>query len=307
MSEWARRAAEDARFNYVVTAAILVAGVVVGMQTDPGLVARFGGVLLAFDWLILTIFAVEAAIKLVGFRWGYFADPWNLFDFAILSVALMPFDARYIAVLRLARLLRFLRLVRALPKLQILVGALLKSIPSMGYVGLLLGILFYVYAVAAVFLFGGNDPIHFGSLPIAFVSLFRVVTGDAWTDLMYTQMYSCRAFGYVANPELCTQPSSQPVLGAVFFCSFVLIGAMVILNLFIGVIMTGMEEARYENQEREKELRGDSQPTALDEMDGLSDAVAALSNRVELLRRLLREEAGDDSAPTAKKRAILPK
>jgi voltage-gated sodium channel len=294
MSEQARRIAEHPWFGRIVTIAILVAGVVVGLQTDAGIVARYGRVLDAIDLTILVIFGIEAAVKLAAYGWRYFTDPWNVFDLSILTVALLPFDTKYVAVLRLARLLRFLRLVRALPKLQILVGALLKSIPSMGYVGMLLGILFYVYAVAAVFMFGHNDPVHFGSLPIAFVSLFRVVTGDAWTDLMYTQMYSCTGFGYGDTPELCTQPQAQPVLGAVFFCSFVLIGAMVILNLFIGVIMNGMEEARLENQEREKELRGDGAPNAVEEADAVAQEITALADRVDLLRRLLREQQREE-------------
>ena len=88
-----------------------------------------------------------------------------------------------------------LKLVRALPKLQILVSALLKSLPSMGYVGLLLGLLFYIYSVAGVFLFGNNDPLHFDNIWIAMLSLFRVVTGEDWTDVMYIQMYGCEQYG----------------------------------------------------------------------------------------------------------------
>ena len=148
-------------------------------------------------------------------------------------------------VLRLLRLLRVLKLVKALPKLQILVSALLKSIPSMGYVTLLLFLLFYVYAVSAVFLFGHNDPLHFGDLETAMLSLFRVVTLEDWTDIMYINMYGCDRYGYTAKSIVaCTNPEANPLLASLFFVSFVLIGTMIILNLFIGVIMTGMEEAQ---------------------------------------------------------------
>jgi len=284
----AQAIADHPWFGRIVTLAIFVAGVVVGLETDPGIVSRAGALLDAIDHLVLGIFLIEAVVKLAaaGPR-GYFADPWNLFDASILAVAFMPFDAHYVAVLRLARLLRFLRLVRALPKLQILVGALLKSIPSMGYVGLLLGILFYVYAVSAVFLFGENDPVHFGNLPIAVVSLFRVVTGDGWTDLMYTQMYSCAGFGYGDHPERCVSPVASPVVGAVFFCSFVLIGAMVILNLFIGVIMNGMDEAKQENEDREAELRGDRPPEPMDELQAVERELSELTARIARLHHVL--------------------
>jgi voltage-gated sodium channel len=223
----------------------------VGMETHPPLVERFGPILHAINTLILWIFVIEVVVKVgaEGRRpWRYFLDPWNVFDFLIVAVCFMPVNAQYVAVLRLARLLRVLKLVRALPKLQILVSALLKSIPSMGYVALLLGMLFYIYSVAAVFLFGANDPVHFGNLPIAMLSLFRVVTGEDWTDVMYIQMWGCDQYGYGDMMALCTAPTSYPVFGALFFVSFMLIGAMVILNLFIGVIMGGMDEAEKENR-----------------------------------------------------------
>jgi voltage-gated sodium channel len=251
VSAFLKKIADDARFQNFITAIIMLAGVVVGMETHPPLVDRFGPILHAINTLILWIFVIEVVVKVgaEGRRpWRYFLDPWNVFDFLIVAVCFMPVNAQYVAVLRLARLLRVLKLVRALPKLQILVSALLKSIPSMGYVALLLGMLFYIYSVAAVFLFGANDPVHFGNLPIAMLSLFRVVTGEDWTDVMYIQMWGCDQYGYGDMMALCTAPTSYPVFGALFFVSFMLIGAMVILNLFIGVIMGGMDEAEKENR-----------------------------------------------------------
>jgi len=242
---------DDSRFQNFITGIIVLAGVVVGLETSETLIALYGTPLHILNDIILWIFVIEAVIKIgaEGRRpWRYFMDPWNVFDFLIVAICFMPVNAQYVAVLRLARLLRVLKLVRALPRLQILVSALLKSIPSMGYVALLLGMLFYVYSVAAVFLFGGNDPVHFGNLAIAMLSLFRVVTGEDWTDVMYIQMWGCDQYGYEGMMELCTQPMSYPVFGALFFVSFMLLGAMVILNLFIGVIMGGMDEAERENK-----------------------------------------------------------
>ena len=143
--------------------------------------------------------------------------PLERFDFVIVAICLMPVNATYAAVLRLLRVLRVLKLVRALPRLQILVSALLKSIPSMGYVAILLFLVFYVYACAAVFIFGANDPVHFGHLPLAMLSLFRVVTGEDWTDVMYIAMYGCDQYGYegihssALNHKLCLclAPSSS--------------------------------------------------------------------------------------------------
>jgi len=236
-------------FNNFIRIAILLAGICVGLETSPQITQHWGVILGVINDIILWIFVIEAILKIAaeGSKpWRYLKDPWNVFDFTIVAVCFMPFNAQYIAVLRLLRLLRVLKLVRTLPRLQVLVGALLNAIPSMGYVSLLLFMLFYVYAVSAVFLFGANDPVHFANLPLAMLSLFRVVTAEDWTDVMYIQMYGCDGYGYSGIEELCTQPEAYPVFGAIFFVSFMLFGAMVILNLFIGVIMNSMDESEKE-------------------------------------------------------------
>jgi len=173
--------------------------------------------------------------------WRYFRDPWNVFDFVIVALAFLPVGSQYVTVVRLARLLRVLRLVRALPRLQILVGALLKSIPSMGYVSLLLLLIFYVYAVAGVFLFGGNDPFRFGSLQIALVTLFQVATAEHWSTTLYTQMYGCTQAGYDGREALCTAPSARPIVAPFYFISFILIGARVLSEVEPEALPVAME------------------------------------------------------------------
>ncbi len=281
------------RFNLFITCAILTAGVVVGAQTYPWMTQQFGGLLRALELTIVVIFVLEAALKILseGRRpWRYFKDGWNIFDFSIVVLCLLPFDASFVSVLRLARILRVLKLVRALPKLQVLAGALIKSIPSMAYVGLLLTLLFYVYAVSATFLFGDNDPIHFDSLQLSMVSLFRVVTLEDWTDIMYIQMYGCDQYGYEGHlAALCTAPAAYPVFGALFFISFVLMGTMIILNLFIGVILSGMEEAQREAEHEERiRSQGELAPSMEDELLLLEqklDELKAHLHRVQVRSR----------------------
>lgn len=305
MTVFMRRISNSASFQNFITAVILLAGVIVGIQTSPTAAENFGGVLDALDYIILGIFIIEIVVKMgaEGSKpWRYFLDPWNVFDFIIVAVCFMPVNAQYVAVLRLARLLRVLKLVRALPKLQILVSALLKSIPSMGYVALLLGMLFYVYSVAAVFLFGPNDPIHFDNLAIAMLSLFRVVTGEDWTDVMYINMFGCANYGYDGNEALCTASQGYPIFGALFFVSFMLLGAMVILNLFIGVIMGGMDEAKAENEMIERAARRESGTAntvsqdidlLVSQMSKLQDELVQLKMRAQL--RETAEEIVDNS------------
>lgn len=307
MAQLLRKIAESKQFQNFITVVILLAGVLVGIETYPRVLELHGDLLHLFDKIILGIFVVEVLVKMgaEGKRpWRYFYDGWNVFDFLIVAAAFMPIHAEYVTVLRLMRLLRVLKLVRALPKLQLLVSALLKSIPSMGYVSLLLLLLFYVYGVAAVFMWGHNDPVHFGNLQVSMVSLFRAVTLEDWTDLMYIQMYGCDHYGYDSNPQLCTQPAAHPVGGAAFFISFVLLGTMIILNLFIGVIMNGMDEAQQDADDMEEleRLRRSggvaSQPSMADELAELQKQLTQTQAHIAKLSRRAKREAAD-SEPVA--------
>lgn len=276
-------------FSRFITIVILFAGALVGLETYPSIVAKHGTVLHLLDQTVLWIFVLEVVVKMgaEGSKpWRYFKDPWNIFDFTIVAAAFMPLDAQFVTVLRLVRVLRVLKLVRALPKLQILVSALLKSIPSMGYVSLLLLLLFYLFAVTATFLFSGNDPIHFENLQRSMLSLFRVVTLEDWTDVMYIQMFGCDQYGYGGQEHLCTDPEAYPIFSPVFFCVFVLLGTMIVLNLFVGVIMNGMDEAQKE-QEAAREL--DHARGGVDaELTVLMRHVTELHTQIETLRAKLK-------------------
>lgn len=249
MVKLCKKIAEAKWFQNSVTITILFAGLLVGMATYSEFAAENEFVLGVCNRIVLIIFIIEILVKLIAEfpkPWKYFTDAWNVFDFIIVAAAFMPFGGSSVAILRLLRLLRVLKLIKALPKLQMLVGALLKSIPSMGYVSILLLLLFYIYAVAGVFFFGENDPIHFENLQTSMLSLFRVVTLEDWTDIMYINMFGCENYGYDGNMDICTSSSANAAGSVFFFVSFVLIGTMIFLNLFIGVIMNGMDEAKAE-------------------------------------------------------------
>lgn len=255
MVELCKSIANAKWFQNFVTIAIIIAGVLVGMATYPEFSTRHEGILELLNTIVLVVFIIEILVKIIAEGkkpWLYFADAWNIFDFIIVAAAFLPFGGSSIAILRLLRLLRVLKLIKALPKLQMLVGALLKSIPSMGYVSILLLLLFYIYAVAGVFFFGENDPIHFGDLQTSMLSLFRVVTLEDWTDIMYINMFGCENYGYDGNMDVCTSSIPNAAGSVTFFVSFVLIGTMIFLNLFIGVIMNGMDEAKAEMALKDK-------------------------------------------------------
>jgi voltage-gated sodium channel len=232
MTHHLQRFIESKPFHHVIVAVIVLAGVVAGLETSPAIMAQHGALLHGLDKIILGIFVIEAVLKVAMHGrqpWRYFADGWNVFDFLIVVICLLPVGGPFAAVLRLARALRLLRLVSALPKLQLLVGALLKSLSAMGYVSLLLALLFYIYAVAGIHLFGAHDPENFGSLPAAFLSLFKLVTLDNWSELFHTQT------AYVSAIKV-----------GIYFVTFIVLGTMIILNLFIGIIMNSMAEMHTE-------------------------------------------------------------
>jgi len=246
---------EHRYFQRTILAVILVAAVVVGLETYPHIVERWGTLLHAIDRVVIGIFVIEALMKMGAHGrqpWRYFRDPWNCFDFTIVVLCLIPAIGPYAAIARLARVLRALRLITTVPKLQIIVNSLLKGLPSMGYVGLLLLLLFYVYAVLGVFLFRENDPLHFADLQTALITMFRVVTLEDWTDVLYIQMYGSQNYvGYdeMNHTDIAARSGGQPVAAVLFFVSFVLLGTIVILNLVIGVIISSMEEAQHEREQ----------------------------------------------------------
>ena len=244
---------ESKQFQMFFMAVILLSGVVVGLDSYSLISAKYGIILHAMDSIILWLFVVEIILKMcaLGSRFPeFFKDGWNSFDFIIVSACFLPFEGQSIIVLRLLRVLRIVRLVGTVPELKLIVNTLLKSLPSMGYIAALLSILFYIYACLGTFLFRENDPVHFESLHLTLLSLFRVATLEDWTDIMYTAIYGCQSYGYSGMEELCKTSEAFPILGWLYFVSFVLLAFFVFLNLSIGVIINNMEDLKEEERLR---------------------------------------------------------
>ena len=228
MIENLKKLTESKVFQTAIVFVILFNAAIIGMETYPHMQESWGELLHWGDTLCLTIFVIEIILKLGacgGRPQDYFKNGWNTFDFIIVAAAFVPGLQSQTTILRLIRLLRVLRLLSAMPGLQIMVTALIGSIPRIGQMALLSSLLFYVYAVIGNTLFAEHDPKHWGTLHISLLSLFRTLTLEDWTDLMYTGM------------EL--YPWAW-----IFFVSFVLLATFVIFNMLIGIILSSMEEAR---------------------------------------------------------------
>ena len=269
----AGRIVQDSWFQRFVILTILLAGVLAGIETNAAAVASHGSLLRALDAIVLAVFIIEAILKLAAHcprPWDYFRDGWNVFDFAVIVLCLLPMDSQFAVVLRLGRTLRLLRLVSALPKLQLLVGALIKSFSSMGYVGLLLGIMFYIYAITGVHLFGAHDAEHFGSLSVAFLTLFQTITLDDWKFLF------------------ASASGSSPAIAAIYFVSFILLGTMIMLNLFIGIIMNSMAEMHAELDGIKDAKRGiTAEGGVLADIKALDEQLSELKGHLSKLRNKL--------------------
>ena len=273
-------------FKYFILAAIMASAVIVGLETYPAIHDRFAHSFHLIDQIIIYIFLVEVILKLLANGkkpWIYFTDPWNVFDFIIVSVCFIPqIDTHYVVVLRMARILRVFRVISILPKLQLLVNALLKSIPSMGYVVVLLFIVFYIYAVTGSFLFSKSDPVHFGSLHTSMITLFKVLTLEGWTDIMNIHLYGTTD----PSAEYTMKPVSYASVA--YFVSFILLGAMIIMNLFIGVIMNSMQESHNDLQ-RILARKQQSEKGTQSVLSDLENKIDGLKIDIQKLNELLKK------------------
>lgn len=213
---------ESKRIQGLVIGFILLNAVTLGLETSESVMADFGGLLHWIDRAILGVFVVEIGLKLFARRLGFFREPWNVFDFVVVGIALIP-SSGPLAVLRALRVLRVLRLVSMVPRLRFVVEALLRAVPGISSIGMLMLILFYVFGVMATGLYGARFPEWFGTIADSMYTLFQVMTLESWS------------MGIV-RPVMAEYPYAW-----LFFIPFILVATFTMLNLFIGIIVDTMQ------------------------------------------------------------------
>ena len=255
MQKTCLRIVDSQWFNPLIIGLIVLNGIIIGSETSQFIYDSYHEWITVVNRLILAIFVIEAIVKITA-MWPtplrYFRDGWNVFDFTIVVLSLIPITGELAMIARLLRLLRVVRLISAIPELRLIVTTLIRSLPSMGHVILLMGIIFYIYAVMGYHLFHQHDPVHWNNLGLALLTLFRVVTLEDWTDVMYTAM-ELHPFAWL------------------YFVSFVVLGTFVIVNLFIAVVLNNLEEAK---QQRLRETKPSTPESEL--IAHLEEAQAAL-------------------------------
>ncbi|BDW94906.1 hypothetical protein MACH10_05910 [Thalassospira tepidiphila] len=216
-----RRIVESTRFQNFITAVIAINAIILGLETSPTVMNAAGSVLHVLDQVAVAIFVIELVMKLALYRLAFFKRAWNVFDFTIVAITLMP-AGQGVSVLRALRILRAFRLISTVPSMRKVVEALMRAIPGMISVLTLLSLVFYVSAVMATKLFGEGFPDWFGTIGESLYSLFQIMTLESWS------------MGIV-RPVMESYP-----LAWLFFVPFILITTFAVLNLFIAIVVDAM-------------------------------------------------------------------
>ncbi|MEM7631232.1 MAG: ion transporter [Pseudomonadota bacterium] len=218
---------ERPQFTNFIIGVIILNAITLGLETSPEAMAAAGGVILMIDRICLGIFVVEIIAKLIAYRGRFFRNGWNLFDFVIVGIALIP-NTGGLSVLRALRILRVLRVISVAPRLRRVVEGFVTALPGMGSVFLLMALIFYIAAVMATKLFAASFPEWFGSLPLSAYSLFQIMTLESWS------------MGIV-RPVMDIYPYAW-----MFFVPFIMVTTFAVVNLLVGLIVNSMQDAHAE-------------------------------------------------------------
>lgn len=261
MRERARLIIESPRFQRFVIAVILINAATLGLETFPWVMENAAPLLGAVDHAALYVFVAELLAKVYVYRGRFARDPWNIFDTVIVAIAVLP-AAGGLSVLRALRILRVLRLVSIVPSLRRVVNALLAAMPGMSSIVVLLTLVLYVGGVMATKLYGATAPEYFGSLPVSLFTLFQTMTGEAWPD--------------IAREVMAAHPSAW-----IFFVVFILICSFVVLNLFMAVVVSAMDDEKHAEEEALAEIVEETSASAT---KAIMAELAALRAEVRQLR-----------------------
>jgi voltage-gated sodium channel len=247
-------------FLIVLNAAIL------GLETNPDIVAAFGRELVLLDHAILAVFIVEIILLMAARGLRFFKDAWCVFDLLVVGIAVIPTTESF-SVLRALRVLRVLRLINKVESMRKVVSGLLNSLPSLASVAGLTLIIFYVFSVMATNLFGHDFPELFGGMGNSAFTLFQVMTLESWSE-------------GVARPVMEKLPYAW-----IFFLLFILIATFIVINLFIAVIVDSLNSLDNGSEKIVKEEKDIHR-----EVSALREQVAQQNQDLRELKTLLQEQ-----------------
>ena len=270
-----RKIISDPRTERAIMALIILNAVTLGLETSQTVMATWGPALHLIDQIILGVFVIEIAARIAVYRFRFFRDPWSIFDFIVVGIALAPATEAF-SVLRALRVLRVLRLITVLPSLRRVVSGLIAALPGMGSIVMLLAVLYYVFSVMATQLFGAAFPEWFGSIGASAYSLFQIMTLESWS------------MGIV-RPVMEKFPYAWA-----FFVPYIIVTTFAALNLFIGVVVNAMQAEHAEEVAAEREVEREA------EREMVHDETAPLMKEIKLMRAELAAVRAELTARPAK-------
>ncbi|WP_411817653.1 ion transporter [Hyphococcus sp. DH-69] len=251
-----QRFVENQVFQTTVLVLIVINAIILGAETLSGLDDVALGILRTLDHIIIYAFVIEIGIRIIAYRSTYFRNGWNLFDFLIVVISIGAATSG-LAALRAFRVLRVLRVITVIPRMRVVVSALLDSIPGIASVGVVILLIVYVFAVIAANLYGGDHPELFGNVFSAMYTLFQVMTLEGW-------------------PDIASEVSKTHSRSWIFFLTFVLIATFTMLNLFVAIVVRVVEE----DSEEDAQTVIDGQSAIRKEISALRVEIEALSKRL---------------------------
>ncbi|WP_210093143.1 ion transporter [Ruegeria sp. HKCCSP346] len=243
-------------FGRFITAVIIFNAILLGMETSPTLMELAGPLIVALDRLCLAIFVAEISMKLIATGRRFFTNGWNIFDFLIVGIALVP-SAGGLSVLRALRILRVLRVISVAPRLRRVVEGFISALPGMASVFLLMAILFYIGSVISTKLFSESFPDWFGDLGLSAYTLFQIMTLESWS------------MGIV-RPVMEVYPYAW-----VFFVPFIMVTTFAVVNLLVGLIVNSMQDAHHAEDEVKTDAYRDE---VLERLESIERRLAEKSN-----------------------------
>ncbi|MEO0327387.1 MAG: ion transporter [Pseudomonadota bacterium] len=257
MRDYLKATIDHPRFEQTIMTLIVINAIVLGLETSKWAMEHFGTILRALDKIILAIFVVEILARLLVNFTGFWRDPWRIFDFTVVAIALIPATGP-LSVLRAFRVLRVLRLISTIEAMRRVVSGLINALPGMGAIIFLLGIVFYVFAVISTKLFADSFPEWFGTLSASAYTLFQIMTLESWS------------MGIV-RPVMAEYPFAW-----MLFVPFIILTAFTVLNLFIGVIVDAMQSEHEAEAKAERDAVFSETELILEEVRALRKEVAEL-------------------------------
>lgn len=257
-------------FQNLIITVIVVSAIAVGAHSYS-LSPETLEILTILEYIISAIFCMEIGIRILAedkFS-NFFRSGWNVFDFTIVAVSLIPIgNAQVVWVARLVRIFRVLRLISYVPQLRIIIDTLGRAIPRIGYVVLLMFIIFYIYGTLGNMFFGKINPFLWGNVSISMLTLFRVLTLEDWTDVMYETM-------------------EMYPLSWIYYLSFIFLIAFVFLNIMVAIVIDAWQEGRID---MEKDIRSDDD---LLKHEPIDSRFTTLENRIEQIENTLLQLEND--------------